>query len=69
MKPVMAGDTPLEKLDTLRRGFDAPRTNRVVRPVVELEDAIPELKEKEKDRWDCETILSAPIFYCCVPKD
>lgn len=59
MKPVMAGDTPLAKLDTLRRALDAPLLNPhgVARPVVELEPLQPE--QKEKDRWDCETILSA----------
>jgi len=64
-KPVMPGDTPLEKLDSYRKGFDFdPKTvtsRRVARPVVER-DALDLYQEPKKDRWDCETILCEISF-------
>ncbi|KAH7107124.1 Low temperature viability protein [Auriculariales sp. MPI-PUGE-AT-0066] len=59
IKPSMPGDTPLEKLDSLRKGFDVQQmpSRRVARPVIKR-DALQLHEEPEKDRWDCETILS-----------
>ncbi|EJD52187.1 Low temperature viability protein [Auricularia subglabra TFB-10046 SS5] len=64
LKHVMPGEAPLDKLDALRRAFDAPVTpssqqqqpqRRKSRPVVDPAEIV---EEDEKDRWDCETILS-----------
>lgn len=63
MKPVLPGDSGLDKLDTLRRalgqdervringedGDDASDDEKILMPYEE---------QSKKDRWDCETILS-----------
>lgn len=63
MKPVLPGETPVEKLETIRKALgeatirdldDDDDDDNILMPV--------ELDEKE-DRWDCETILSACIIY------
>lgn len=64
MKPVLAGDTAVDKLDTVRKalgeakirdhGDDSDDEGDILMPV----DI-----DEEKDRWDCETILSAFNLY------
>ena len=58
MKPVLAGDTGVDKLNTIRKALgeakirdldEAEEDDKVLMPV--------DLDEKE-DKWDCETILS-----------
>lgn len=61
IKPVMPGETPLDKLHTLRQVLDSPRidlTNRTPHVV----DA-DELEDPVKERWDCETILCAHVLF------
>lgn len=65
LKPVLAGESGADKLETLRRGLGEDERVRVVSMGAddekELEDdelfRAYDANEKE-DRWDCETILS-----------
>jgi protein LTV1 len=59
MKPKMEGETGMEKLDAFRRAMGQDERNRIANDDEEdsLDDLFPD-KDK-KDRWDCETILSA----------
>lgn len=72
LKPVMEGDTWEEKLNTMRKGAPNPeeedeeRTKRVIKQLVKLQlskkeeaEVVEEDEEDAKERWDCETILSA----------
>lgn len=62
MKPVLAGETGAEKLETLRKelGQGVLRTNDGDGDGEEDEDGdiLMPLEKDEKERWDCETILS-----------
>ncbi|GJJ09602.1 hypothetical protein Clacol_003825 [Clathrus columnatus] len=59
MRPTLKGDTGIDKLDTIRRALGAVN-------IKDEEDYIEEDKkilmpidvDEEKERWDCETILS-----------
>ncbi|KAF8559965.1 LTV-domain-containing protein [Imleria badia] len=65
LKPVLAGETGADKLETLRRGLGQDERVRVISMEAddekELEDdemfRAYDANEKE-DRWDCETILT-----------
>jgi len=56
MEPVLPGNTPAEKLDTVRRALGEMRVNP---EEGSKEDQIPmpEDVDGKKERWDCETIL------------
>lgn len=61
MKPVLPGDTGLEKLDTFRRTLGQDERVRIC--YAEREDneeqiMMPFEENDKRDRWDCETILS-----------
>ena len=61
MKPRLAGDTNIEKLDTIRRAL-GPVT---IRDYDEKDDGdipMPVDIDDVKDTWDCETILSRLSF-------
>ncbi|KAJ7597341.1 Low temperature viability protein-domain-containing protein [Mycena floridula] len=59
LKPKLAGDTGMEKLDTLRRAMGQDERVRVNNEDSgDEEDDLLEPAAKEKDRWDCETILT-----------
>lgn len=66
MRPVLPGDTAAEKLDTIRRALGEIRIN----PGAEDEDdediPMPHDIDDKKDRWDCETILSALCVRCIL---
>ncbi|KAF4611400.1 hypothetical protein D9613_004171 [Agrocybe pediades] len=62
MKPKMEGESGMEKLDTFRRAMGQDERVRIMNADEQEEspnddDLFPEDKE-EKDRWDCETILT-----------
>jgi protein LTV1 len=62
LKPKLEGDSGAEKLDTLRRAMGMDERVRVARDGEddEEEDVLMPLDiDDRKDRWDCETILSA----------
>ena len=65
VRPVLPGSTGAEKLDTLRRamGTDSNDIKEIVnnRQGQDILDDIlmPSNIEDKRDRWDCETILSA----------
>ncbi|THH30628.1 hypothetical protein EUX98_g3546 [Antrodiella citrinella] len=59
MRPVLAGDTPIEKLNTFRKALG----EAVIRERTDEEDndddiLMPLDVDDKADRWDCETILS-----------
>jgi protein LTV1 len=61
MKPVLEGDTPGQKLDTIRRALAEGGPVRITSTANDDRDEIlmPVDVDDVKDRWDCETILSA----------
>lgn len=65
MRPILAGETPVEKLDTMRKALGAAKI-RDLEDHDEVEDDIlmPAALDDGKDRWDCETILSAYSLIC-----
>ena len=71
MKPVLPGDSGVDKLNTLRRALG--QDDRVRIGVTGDEDGSDEEKilmpfeeEDKKDRWDCETILSKFSSSCLL---
>lgn len=57
MRPILAGDTPHEKLDTIRKALGAAKIRDVDADEVEDDILMPVDLDEDKDRWDCETIL------------
>jgi len=65
LKPILAGESGADKLETLRRGLGEDERVRVVSMGADDEKELDDdelfraydANEKE-DRWDCETILS-----------
>lgn len=63
MKRVLPGETSTEKLDTIRRELG----QAVVREhgddsEEDEEDVLMPFDKDEKERWDCETILSTSLI-------
>jgi len=59
LKPKLEGETGVEKLDNLRHAMGHDERVRIADGEDELEDVLfTSDNENEKDRWDCETILS-----------
>ena len=61
MKPVLPGDTGLEKLDTFRRALGQDERVRIGYAEGEDDDeqiTMPFEANDKRGRWDCETILS-----------
>ncbi|GJE86246.1 LTV domain-containing protein [Phanerochaete sordida] len=58
MRPVLAGDTPTEKLDTLRKALGEAKIRDDADSESDEDILMPVDIDEEKDRWDCETILS-----------
>lgn len=59
MKPVLAGETSVDKLETFRKALGEAKIRNVEDNDEDTDDKIlmpVDLDEKE-DRWDCETIL------------
>ena len=60
MKPKMEGESGIDKLDIYRRTMGQDERNRLTdidaEDDVQIDDLFPE--KDNKDRWDCETILS-----------
>jgi protein LTV1 len=59
MRPVLPGDTSVDKLDTIRKALGEAK----IRDENDEDDSdgdilMPVDIDEEKDRWDCETILS-----------
>jgi len=66
MKPKLEGESGVEKLDNFRRAMGQDERVRIMsgednEQDDDDDDLFPEEKD-EKDRWDCETILSKPII-------
>lgn len=65
MKPVLAGNTGTEKLDTFRRAMGQDERVRISN--ADEDDAEEEIlmpfEDDKKDRWDCETVLSKSAFF------
>lgn len=68
MKPTLSGETGAKKLDILRRELRQGMVkNRNQDDDYEDDDVHVLLDEKdEKDRWDCETILSMFLRSCVI---
>jgi len=64
MKPKLEGETGAEKLGILRASMGLDHRVTVQEQANDETDELLEMEdEDEKDRWDCETILSAPEFF------
>lgn len=63
MRPVLAGDTPTEKLESVRKALGEARIREQSEDSEEDDILMPLDVDDKKDRWDCETILSK---YCPV---
>ena len=60
MLPVLPGETPVEKLDVIRKGLGEVKIRH--QDEESDDDIVMPLDVDEKaDRWDCETILSTSI--------
>lgn len=62
MRPVLPGETSIDKLATMRKALGAAKI-RDVEDEDEADDRVvmPSVMDEGKDRWDCETILSACV--------
>ncbi|KAI0094505.1 LTV-domain-containing protein [Irpex rosettiformis] len=58
MKPVLAGNTAVDKLDTIRKGLGEAKIRDDIDDDVEDDILMPVDIDEPKDRWDCETILT-----------
>ncbi|KAK7686584.1 hypothetical protein QCA50_010184 [Cerrena zonata] len=59
MRPVLAGDTATEKLDTIRKALGEVKIRDVQSDEEDDNDILMPLDvDDKKDRWDCETILT-----------
>jgi len=58
MRPVLAGDTGAEKLDTIRKALGAVRLRDQDNESEEDDILMPLDIDEKKDTWDCETILT-----------
>lgn len=62
MLPVLPGETPVEKLDVIRKGLGEVKIRDQDEESEGEGDILMPLDVDEKaDRWDCETILSTSI--------
>ena len=60
MKPVLAGDTAVDKLATIRKALGEAKIRDDDDDDDNEDDILmPVDIDEPKDRWDCETILSA----------
>lgn len=57
MRPVLAGNTPMEKLNTIRKALGEAMIRDEEDSSTDGDILIPVDVDEEKDRWDCETIL------------
>jgi protein LTV1 len=68
MKPKLEGETGAEKLGILRVAMGLDHRVTVREEASDDEDELLEVEdEDEKDRWDCETILSTPELFFIFP--
>jgi protein LTV1 len=68
MKPKLEGETGAEKLGILRAAMGLDHRVTVREEASDDEDELLEVEdEDEKDRWDCETILSTPELFFIFP--
>lgn len=58
MRPVLAGGTSVEKLDTIRKALGEAKIRADEKGDNDDDILMPVDIDEEKDRWDCETILS-----------
>ncbi|TFK77525.1 Low temperature viability protein [Pluteus cervinus] len=60
LKPKLEGETGADKLETIRRALGQDERVRVASadPEDDQDILVPKDIDEEKDRWDCETILS-----------
>lgn len=63
MRPVLAGDTPMEKLDTIRKAFGEAKIRNDEDSGSDEDILMPVDIDEEKDKWDCETILCTSRSY------
>lgn len=65
MKPVLAGDSAMDKLETMRRGMGQVSIRDQGDEDDDERDILIPLEDNDvKDRWDCETILSKDMRLC-----
>ena len=65
MRPVLAGETPTDKLNTIRKALGEVKIREEQSDEDEQDDILMPLDiDDKKDRWDCETILSMLIPSC-----
>lgn len=63
MKPKLEGDTPTDKLDTVRRALGQDDRVRVNDDSDDdVQDLLTSEATSKEDRWDCETILSMCLW-------
>lgn len=65
MRPILAGETAVDKLDTFRKALGEAKI-RDQGEDSEDEILMPTDIDEAKDRWDCETILSEFVFTACT---
>lgn len=66
MKPKLAGETGFDKLDTLRRAMGQDERVRISigeEDDTPGDDSLLPVQIDDKDRWDCETILSKSLIH------
>lgn len=66
MKPKLAGETGFDKLDTLRRAMGQDERVRISigeEDDTPGDDSLLPVQVDDKDRWDCETILSRSLIH------
>lgn len=68
MKLKIGGETGPEKLDTLRRAMGQDEQLRIADPAIEddEENFVLSDQEDEKEKWDCETVLSMFVLLSSV---
>ncbi|CCM03778.1 uncharacterized protein FIBRA_05925 [Fibroporia radiculosa] len=58
MRPILAGETATDKLDTMRKALGAVHLRDLGEDSEEEDILMPSDVDAKKDRWDCETILT-----------
>ena len=58
MLPVLSGQTPIDKLDVIRKGLGEVKIREQDEESDDDDILMPLDVDEKADRWDCETILS-----------
>lgn len=57
MRPVLAGETPVEKLDTIRKALGDAKIRDEGESDTDEGMLMPADMNEENDWWDCETVM------------